>query len=85
MGRVVDARLLGLWVRIRPKTWMFFFCVCCVLYTQRPRRRADLSNRELLTCACVYVCARAIRRNNNLLHIQRVEEAGLRLKEVTCH
>jgi hypothetical protein len=25
------ARLLGLWVRILPETWMFVSCECCVL------------------------------------------------------
>jgi len=41
------ARLLGLWVRIAPGTWMFVCCECCVV-TLKSLRRADYPSRGVL-------------------------------------
>ena len=43
--RSAAARLLKLWVRIPPGTWMFVCCECCVLSGKRSLRRVDHSSR----------------------------------------
>ena len=45
--RSAAARLLGLWVRIPPKAWIFVCCECCVL-SDRGQRRVDHSYRGVL-------------------------------------
>jgi hypothetical protein len=42
------ARLLGLWVRIPPGTWMFVCCERCVLSGRKSVRRIDHSSRGVL-------------------------------------
>ena len=52
------ADLLGLWVRILPKTWKCAFCECCVL---SGLRWADQSSRGVLpsvVCLSVIVKSR---------------------------
>jgi hypothetical protein len=47
------AALLELRVRIPPRTWMLFSCVCCVLCRWQPLGRTDHSFRGVLTGVCV--------------------------------
>ena len=49
------ARLLGLWVLIPPRAWMFNTCECCVV-KYGSLRRADHSSRGVLpTVVCLSV------------------------------
>jgi hypothetical protein len=68
------AGLLGLRVRILPGAWMTISCVLCY------QIEISATGRYLVQRVCVCVCVRAIRCNNNSLHLQRV---GVEDKTVT--
>jgi len=54
--RPAVARLLGLWVWIPLRAWMFVSCVCCVRCRQWPLQQTDHLFWEVLRCVCVCMC-----------------------------
>ena len=56
--RSAASRLLGSWIRVLLRAWMFISYVCCVLCRHRLLRRADHSLRGILLGICVCVWSR---------------------------
>jgi len=54
--RSAAARLLGLWVRIRPGTWMSVCCECCVLSGRCLSDELITRPEESYRLWCVVVC-----------------------------
>jgi hypothetical protein len=68
--RITAARLLGLWVRIPPGTWMFVYCECCVMSGRGLCYELITRPGDSYRLWCVIVCDLEISRMRN--HTQSI-------------
>jgi hypothetical protein len=55
-GVGLSPRLLRMWVRILPGTWMFFSCECCVLSGRGPCDELITRPEDSYRLLCIVVC-----------------------------